>query len=115
MMKPRLNYLIRPHNNVFSVWRICILLKTQFGTDSGMIYTRKVYLHYTDTDGRSCSKLIKGYYYPGEVPVEPFSERVPAPGMRQLLSCRCGAQNWVATGGINEYQCDSCAKEITVY
>ncbi|EHN6577839.1 hypothetical protein KJI99_005006 [Salmonella enterica subsp. enterica serovar Anecho] len=90
-------------------------LKTQFGTDSCMIYTRKVYLHYADTDGRSCSKLIKGYYYPGEVPVEPFSERLPAPGMRQLLSCRCGAQNWVATGGINEYQCDSCAKEITVY
>ncbi|EFC6642191.1 hypothetical protein FC565_23110, partial [Escherichia coli] len=68
-----------------------MLLKTQFGTDSGMIYTRKVYLHYTDTDGRSCSKLIKGYYYPGEVPVESFPERALAPGMRQLLSCRCGA------------------------
>lgn len=36
-----------------------MLLKTQFGTDSGMIYTRKVYLHYTDTDGHSRSKLIK--------------------------------------------------------
>lgn len=43
-----------------------MLLKTQFGTDSGMIYTRKVYLHYTDTDGHSRSKLIKGYYYPAK-------------------------------------------------
>ncbi len=92
-----------------------MLLKTQFGTDSGMIYTRKVYLHYTDTDGHSRSKLIKVTTTRAKSRLSRFQSGHLLPGMRQLLSCRCGAINWVATGGINEYQCDCCAKEITVY